>query len=639
MRLGDSDVVRIALIPREGGYVAELEYADHEIETTEVEVPYLPGLALSAVGRLDSAGFDVAPDPEQIQALARGQPAVFRWTIWPRSAGSHRVRMTLSLQWEGPALGAAVERSRLWEGGFELQVGAPLGLSAPDARRIGILGLLLGGVLVYPLAELNTRRKLDQIRGRRLRHLRPNPALVLEGAAAPRLEREEADLLRAVFARFEKVNVEHEYSSGYSGARTWLLQPIRHDGRTEAHTIVKIGPRDQVQAEYANYTAFVKHTLPPMTARVQDTPVCLRGGSRAALQYTFVGSPAHAPVSLREFALTKPAAETGNLIARQLFETFGPTWWLQRKPYAFSLRTEYDRLLPVELVLEPHQGPLDENVLELAEGNIGEFQPGQVLRLRGANVLEVRPGRRTITLGWKSQNREDLHRVRVSAIESGHLEAGDRLAAFTGVVLARRRDLLEAEVRDMFPSFRPNQGVIEIAGRRYPNPLNAYENLLRQRIQGTSAVIHGDLNLENILIGPGELMWLIDFAGTREGHTLMDFVRLEVELVTQVCAERFHADRVGVDAFVQALEWTETGRSNGVGVVESTAQLLTAVRGVARRCLRDPEDLSELWMALGLAYLGALKFDSLNELASAPLPKTLAFTASAYALHMLERAE
>ena len=55
-------------------------------------------------------------------------------------------------------------------------------------------------------------------------------------------------------------------------------------------------------------------------------------------------------------------------------------------------------------------------------------------------------------------------------------------------------------------------------------------------VSGTQSTIHGDLNLENALVVPGDFIWLIDFAMTRDGHTLFDFAHLEAEIIAQVIA-------------------------------------------------------------------------------------------------------
>jgi hypothetical protein len=55
----------------------------------------------------------------------------------------------------------------------------------------------------------------------------------------------------------------------------------------------------------------------------------------------------------------------------------------------------------------------------------------------------------------------------------------------------------------------------------------------------TFSHIHGDLNLENILLTRSDkklLGWFIDFARSREGHAVFDFVKLETEIKTQLVA-------------------------------------------------------------------------------------------------------
>ena len=150
------------------------------------------------------------------------------------------------------------------------------------------------------------------------------------------------------------------------------------------------------------------------------------------------------------------------------------------------------------------------------------------------------------------------------------------------------------------------------------------------RLTGTRSIIHGDLNLENVLVGPGDLVWLIDFASTREGHTLFDFARLEAELTTQAVSEIFIREGYGPENMFKVLDALEVRREPEEDALRHAYGLLDATRLVARRLLVDTAHGDELDLSLYLAYLGTLKFSNLDELPSAPLPKTLAFTAAAY---------
>jgi hypothetical protein len=629
LRLGDSDIIRLSFIPSEGGYVAQVEYPDHTVELEDVEVPYVSGYEAVAIARLDAVGLDVEPKGDLALYLAKGEALEWRWTIFPQSDGKHRLGLSLRLRWE-PLGDGTVREISVWQTGLEIMVDAPLGLSMPQARALGIAGVLVGSVLALPLAEFATRQRLESSRVNRIRRGRPNRQLVLETGPGITASDSEKTLLQAVFAKYSRISLETRFSSGYSGARTLLVQPIRHDGRADAYAILKIGSRSMIQSEFANYQTFVRHTLPPITSRVQGPPVVVQGERDAALQYTFVGTPGAVPVSLRSFALNQSARATAELIEDHLFATFGSAWWMQRQPYSFRMFQEYDRLLPVHLLLEPGKAQQEDAVVVGDLASIKGLVPGDILRLEEATVLEVRPQRKTATLGWaQSPSRSNL-RVRFQDVTPHTFQEGRQMRTTFGRVIASRNDLLEGEITKSFNSLDLSSGRVTISGRSLPNPLKFLDDLLYEQIRGTRSVIHGDLNLENILVGPGDLVWLIDFAATREGHTVFDFARLEVEITTQVISTVFAKHGLGLDAFLGLLDGLEAGVVPKEGVVGEMQILLGTVRRIAHRCLYDPADIGEFRKALMLAYLGSLKFSNLDALDVAPLPKCFAFAAAAY---------
>jgi hypothetical protein len=630
LNLGDSDIIRLALIPSESGYTAQLEYPEHSVEVEDVEVPYLEGYAAMAIARLDAVGMDVLPTGDYAQSMEEGKSLSWRWTIYPQSAGRHRISLNLTLRWVPlEEQGRTIEVS-LWQTGLEITVVAPFGLSAPQARALGIAGVLVGSVLVLPFAELAARQRLERVRASRVRLLRPNKNLILEMRPDITLSTSESNLLQALFENYARVVVQTRFTSGYSGARTLLVQPFHYDGRADAHTIVKFAARSMIQAEYANYQTFVRQTLPPITGRILGPPVVVRGEDDAVIQYTFVGTPGSAPVSLRSHALEQPAQETARLIEERLFSTFGPAWWMQRRPYVFHLGQEYDRLLPVHLLLETVGMSQDARVISGDLLQVKQLNPGDVVRIEGAMVSEVRAQRRTATLIWPAFPGSSPLRIRYHNIHPASFVKGRKVHGIYGLVAASRPDLLQEEVRKAFPSADLNSNWLTIAGRKLVNPLNHFEDLLHYQLQGTRSVIHGDLNLENILVGPGDLVWLIDFASTREGHTLFDFARLEVELTTQVVAEILSRRESWMGDFLIVLDELHGNVDSLDGPLGEIYLLLNAVRSIARRCFYDPADSSEFYKALLLAYLGCLKFTNLDQLSWAPMSKALAFLAAAY---------
>jgi len=409
--------------------------------------------------------------------------------------------------------------------------------------------------------------------------------LAIEAPAGMTLAREESGLLRGLFRSYARVVIENEFLSGYSGARTFLIRPIRTDGRADASTIVKLGPQESIRQEFENYEAFVKDRLPPMTARIQRAPVVVPPPAkrsdhyRAAVQYTFIAEPGHPPISLRQSLLDNPDP---TLLLR-LFETFGPNWWMQRSPYTFRMGVEYDRLLPPHYVLEPVSAPVTRGHTYLP--TLGEtespaqvdFAPGDVVRLRPFRHTELRADGRSYTLHGLQIEGQPLLRLRWLGAKPS--------TPVTARVVSTRMDLLRGWTGDM---------------NRFglPDPLDALPAALNEMIAGTRSVIHGDLNLENVLAGPGSLVWLIDFAQTREGHPLFDFAHLESELIAHVLSVRAGSPRAYLDLW-------QSG----------TDPLLNAVHSIAGRCLFDPARPREYHLALYLACLGSLKYQNLTPLA------------------------
>lgn len=630
MRLGDSDIIRLSLIPTSGGYTPQLEFEDHELEVEAEEIPYISGFDAFAIARMDAVGFEFSPEGDQERRIMPGQILNWRWSISPQNPGTHRLSLQMRIRWV-PIDNGRIKELPLWDRGFEINVNAPFGVSASQARILGMLGILIGGTMVLPLAQFAVKRRLEKAWASRVRQLSPNRALEIDTSPGIDLSTEERTLLEAVYHRYSRLHVQTRFSSGYSGARTFLVQPVWADGRTDAYAIVKIGALGEIKAEFANYESFVRHTLPPITSRVQGPPVVVQDESSAALEYTFVGLPGVTPTSFRTFALAQKSSDSQELIENGLFRTFGTGWWMQRVPYTFRLETEYDRLLPVHLVLELTDERSEGQTLTGDRAAIHGVQAGDIVRLENPTVVEVRPGRNSATLTWLAGEKPAI-RVRFQGIHNGAFVEGAPIRSIQAKVIDTRASLLKAEAMKGFPNIDLDAEKVDVWGREMMNPIPLLGEILPRRVQGTRSIIHGDLNLENILVGPGDLVWLIDFASTREGHTLFDFARLEVELTTQIASEQFMRSGIGPENVFQIFDALEMARELEDEPLKSVHHLLASTRRVARQLVFDTMRDEELDLALYLAYLGTLKFSNLDELPSAPMPKALAFACATYLL-------
>ncbi|MDX1435354.1 MAG: phosphotransferase, partial [Anaerolineales bacterium] len=423
---------------------------------------------------------------------------------------------------------------------------------------------ILGGALSLTALAIRPRPKKPV-----MRITQPNRGLSIEPHAEVQLSAQTAAVLQTLFAEYGRLVVAQEFPMGYSGAQTYLVQPIDPEGRADAYTVVKIGPRGIISREFDNYESFVKKRLPPVTGRIQHPPVTLRGSSLAGVQYTFIGEPGQPPTSLRQALLEQPTPEH----LYRLFDTFGPSWWMQRRPFNFRLAQEYDRFLPPHYVVEPASGrgpALD-----------GRQPPGQV---------SFEAGRTVVLRGFSSRSRADGSSLTLSG--AGHPgQPGLRVHwmgraapnGAAGKITATRSSTLQSLVAG-FDRFG------------LPDPLERLASIEQEMVQGTQSIVHGDLNLENILVGPGGIVWLIDFAETREGHTLLDFAHLHAEIIAHVIAPRIGRP----EAYLEEL---------GIG----KDPLLGAVREIAGGCLFDSKDMREYDLALYMFSLGSLKFANLTE--------------------------
>lgn len=612
MRLGDSDSIRLSLFPSREGYTLTTEFPEHQTQSQPVYVSRPGGYDLFAVGYLEGVGFEITPQKEQIQYIPPGEPVTWRWTVLPFQSGKHHLTITLRLRWiPTDSSKGGLREVTAYSKSLVVNVSSFLGLSHSSAMATGFLGLVLGGGLsLFALVFRPTRaRRINW------QTSPPNPALQIEPRPGLKLSPAEHSLLQSLFSRYARLVLESEFLSGYSGARTFLALPVRADGRADAYTIAKIGDRDSIGREFDNYETFVKDTLPPITARIQHPPVVITtpgeglrtgGGERsatgarrlAALQYTFIGEPGSTPTSLRQALLSNP----NPALLSKLFETFGPNWWMQRHPYTFRLAQEYDRVLPVHLVIEPILGRSQppghavRTISKFISPAELDVQTGEYVSLRDYPVSILRPDGSSRSLQGAITPGQPPVRIRWLSSQPPR--------DMVGKVTETRDKLLRGWVEGF-----ERHGL--------PDPLLRLPTLLEEKVAGTQSTIHGDLNLENILVGPGNFIWLIDFAQTREGHPLFDFAHLEAEMIAHIIAPQVPS----------TADYLSILREEPALSALPFQALLSTLHGIADRCLFNPSQTREYDLALTLTCLGALKFANLQSYPKHLLYLTAAFVA------------
>jgi hypothetical protein len=590
MRLGDSDIVRLALIPSTESYTITTEFEGSQTITQSVAVKRPSGFDLSATARLDGIGFNIGPQAEQRSSLPIGEPVDWRWTVSPREAGQHRLALSLRLLWTPQAGNPEAPRESLvFSKGLNVQVHSILGMTLSQASVIGLAGLALGS-LMSALALFTRRSRSSRVSAEVMKTAKPNASLAIEPQPGIQLAEDELQLLRALFQRYSRVVIEREFRSGYSGARTLLALPIRADGRADAFTIAKMGERSAIQQEFDNYETFVRDTLPPMTARIQEAPVTVAPAhlpGKAVLRYTFIGEQGRMPVSLRETLLADPDPA----LLYKLFDSFGPNWWMQHKPYTFRMAQEYDRMLPAHLVVEPIESRVRSPVIDGATPPKDvRFNVGDLVQLKNFPTIERRADGISFALSGAPANGQAPFRIRYNSVVEPR-----KGAPFTCRVTGTRQTLLQEYVAGM-----DRLGL--------PDPLDKLPAILNTSVTGTQSTIHGDLNLENALAGPGGFVWLIDFASTRDGHPLYDFAHLQADIIARVIAPQMPDPR----DFLALLNEVSRLESSRAPAQHSFAGLMLAIRDIAQRCSFNPQQLREFDLASFISSLGALKYTNLD---------------------------
>ncbi len=242
--------------------------------------------------------FNINPDTAQEKIILDNQDTHWRWTISAETPGVHRLTISLAFQWKSVDETDISRKTKVevFSKAFEVNVHSFFGLNRKQSFMGGFGSLILSGVLGFITLFL----KKDPIR-KLLEEKTPDKKMKIETKPEIKLEDKDISILQGMFSGYDRILIEREFLSGYSGARTLLILPVHLDGRRDAETIVKIGTKESILREYQNYLTYVKQTLPPMTARIQQPPISVKNALFAAIMYTFVAEPGKPPKSLGQY--------------------------------------------------------------------------------------------------------------------------------------------------------------------------------------------------------------------------------------------------------------------------------------------------------------------------------------------------
>ncbi len=477
-------------------------------------------------------------------------------------------------------------------------------------------------------------------------------------------------ILSRMFRDSHHVVVQRELNQGFSGGRILQVCAVNNLGKQELPVVVKFAATSQIQKEWAAYREHIHNRLPSAPS-VPQAPEIIPQDGLGGICYELVGHGVFDLMNLADYL------RGDNISTMQMHRTvehirrmMHVVWDWSQDQHAFRPDTGYDSLLPVHLLVEhdtsvatqrlrlvtPYEG--SNKASRNADPSNGPIEVGDVVRIRGFAVHKANWATHTITLRRPEVyfNECDYfircrsaHDQRIASYYQN--EVGPEMC---GRVLETRESRLQAEVRRAF------DGEVDVddpyiylpapyEDRRLVNPLTVYEQVLTTMRPVRVASIHGDLNLDNILIEreTGKVH-LIDFAETRHDHVLHDLLRLEAETITKllskVVATRNLCPITILFTLYQALheellETSSLSHQPAAPALNEVWIMLSFVRRTAREYLFDPKDVGEYYQGLFLYMLGYLKYKNLSRVPEAPMPKRLAFWCAAIAYTYLTKQE
>jgi hypothetical protein len=449
------------------------------------------------------------------------------------------------------------------------------------------------------------------------------------------LSAEHYRLLRKMFYGCSQILIERQLLGGYSGALILVVTPVGADELRDAPCVVKIDRSDIIMDEAQRYDSQVRASLPAFTARLEDTPTTV-SPELAALRYTLVSADAGEPQDLRMAAAALGPSRVAALIRDELYPNFGKTWWMQRKPYRFTVWTEYDWLLPPLLTLEATKTAAPDAVVlrdPVRRDRFSGLDYGVPVIVENFSVHRVDRDRHTLSLsiGRGGESARRAYRVEFRDLDmdqEAHFR-GEVIDRITGKLWKTRDDLLATAISELAPDFDLRAAALPGAGRylTLPNPLQRYHALLDRQVDGSLSKLHGDLHLGNILVGHRGITFLIDFAQARSGHTLFDWACLEVSLLDRMVMPAFGEDWQAARAAISAVDGLENSTPGGSSPLAPTA----AVREIVSANLATFGRWLEYDLALAFCGLRAATWETMS-----PGGRRAAFLLSALAMANIE---
>lgn len=466
------------------------------------------------------------------------------------------------------------------------------------------------------------------------------------------------DILCTMFPDALRLVIEKEFvGNSFSGSWIFLLHLIR-DQASQLPVVVKIASSSLIEKEWEAYQSCIAGKW-PQVAQLKSELVLLTGGKFGGVSYSLVGEGVFAVQSLYRYFLDATLSDI-EAVLKRLGKVLAEALKYSLTSPKFRLRATYDAILPLNLWVKCSSPSAGKEPLLITPTDRPKvsLDIGSDVCLQEFVVSKVDLKDQTITLNLPRPIKDlpqDSYCVRLKFENVQDMPAyqiNQTISPTFGRVIETRSTQWQKEMATVLPSFQlHSQSVFLSDGTPLPNPFVAQQKILERHLDIKRFYIHGDFNLENILVDPEvKDIRLIDFAEAHLDHLLHDFLRLETEVITKLLPSALIEAGLpaqSIYTFYRQLHCV-TFQLHPLKIGEPINKalsrpfvILKMVRDVARNHgLFNRDEYAEYYDCLTLYLLGALKFGNLNRTPDDPKPhpKELAFWGAATIQALLQTA-
>ena len=454
----------------------------------------------------------------------------------------------------------------------------------------------------------------------------------------------EEPALRELFSKAKRIEIKFKFDNGYGGC---TVLKVKVD-KQKTPRLVKLGPKREIELEYKGFKKFEEQWPDELMAPVKNV-ITDEHMAWGGLVYSFAGGDSFEIASLHT-AITQTNADTEKIASqlnRRLFDELKEVWG-QYHSEEIKVKDSYERILPANLTINifeltaesPKPIPINANNPQPST----EYPVGTYVCLKDFRLIETKEedDKKVLTLDGDVPYRIKLHIWDQQLGRFTGIQPGEIINEICGVVVQTRHQFLQEKVEEVLDyKICAKAPKLSLLDQDLINPIKYLDSLLDEELIVKKSHIHGDLNLENILVlNELDLIKLIDFRHAREDHILHDILRLETGIITLVLPNFLKEDsdpqalifEAYKDLHSQLYGLSPYGKNKASSPplgIDALTILRAMRRAVQKSGWLGPAGWKEYYLCLTIYLLGSLNFNNVSTMGH-----ILAFWGAATALYL-----